>query len=213
LVDDTGVIQIVEDFNTSWHCGDNQGSGRYLNGCTNSNSIGIELCINRDGDYNKAFNNLVTLTKELMAKYKIPPYKVVRHFDVSRKRCPSSMTGNNWELWKKFKGFINDTKTPYTPTPPTTPKKPIPGNTAMNPYSKMAMEVINGNYGNGESRKNNIYSTIQREVNRIAYGRQLRNDHITDIAKEVISGKFGNGNERKNLLYRKIQSEVNRILG
>ena len=90
----------------TWHCGD--GKGKY--GITNSNSIGIEICINSDGNYNTAFQNAVELTKHLMKELNIPLEKVVRHYDASRKNCPARMNKNGWALWNTFKCvylFIN----------------------------------------------------------------------------------------------------------
>ena len=100
FVDDTQVLQ-VNDYYTyyTWHCGD--GKGKY--GITNANSVGIEICINSDGDYNKAFNKTIELTKYLMKELNIPAERVVRHYDASRKNCPATMSKNNWQLWTKFK--------------------------------------------------------------------------------------------------------------
>lgn len=102
FVDDKEIIQIIEDYNCSWHCGD--GYGQY--GISNSNSIGIEICINSDGNYNKTFENTIKLTKLLMKKYNIPINKVVRHYDASRKMCPNSMSSNNWSKWNEFKNKL-----------------------------------------------------------------------------------------------------------
>lgn len=104
FVDDKQIIQIIGDSQASWHCGDNQGKGRALNGCKNTNSIGIELCINQDGDYDKAYKNLVELVKNLMVKFKIDLDYVCRHYDVSRKRCPGTFFDKG--LWAKFKEDI-----------------------------------------------------------------------------------------------------------
>ena len=100
FVDDTQVLQ-VNDYHTyyTWHCGD--GKGKY--GITNGNSVGIEICINSDGDYNRAFVNAVELIKHLMKELNIPEECVVRHYDASRKNCPATMSKNNWQLWSKFK--------------------------------------------------------------------------------------------------------------
>ena len=105
FVDDTQVLQI-NDYNTyyTYHVGD--GKGKY--GITNSNSVGIEICINSDGDYNKAFENAVQLTKQLMTELNISAECVVRHYDASRKNCPASMSGNGWALWDKFKEKITE---------------------------------------------------------------------------------------------------------
>ena len=107
FVDDTKALQ-VNDYNKyyTWHCGD--GHGKY--GITNANSIGIEMCINSDGNYNKAFENTIALTKELMAKHNIPPERVVRHYDASRKNCPNSMSANGWARWYEFKRRLTETE-------------------------------------------------------------------------------------------------------
>lgn len=102
FVDDNKIGQFVEDYNYSWHCGD--GKGKY--GITNSNSIGIEICINSDGNYERAVANAIDLTKYLMNKYNIPVDRVVRHYDASRKSCPNTMRANDWAKWKEFKSRL-----------------------------------------------------------------------------------------------------------
>lgn len=210
LVDDSNILQVVEDYNTSWHCGDNQGYGRALNGCTNSNSIGIEICVNSDGNYNSTIKNTAELTRQLMKKYNIPLNRVVRHYDVSRKGCPQSMKSNNWKRWYEFKDSLNTTgKTENN----SSTNKPV--DESIHKFSsihKFATEVIQGKYGNGRERKNAIYKTVQSEVNNILNNRSVRNDHVTDVALQVINGQYGNGSIRKDLLYKAIQSEVNQIL-
>lgn len=203
LVDDSNIVQIVEDSNTSWHCGDNQGYGVSLNGCSNSNSIGIEICVNSDNNYNKTVEKTIELTKFLMKKYNIPISRVVRHYDVSRKICPQSMKNNNWYGWVKFKESLSGKVVDNSNKHHELKSESI---------HKMALEVIKGRYGNGEDRKNRIYNTIQSEVNTILNNGTVRNDYVTDIALQVINGKFSNGNARKNILYNTVQSEVDRIL-
>lgn len=105
-VDDKLAIQTVGDTMVAWAVGDNQGHGKALNGVTNSNSISIELCVNGASNYDKAYYNVVELTKNLMKKFNIPPANVCRHFDVSRKTCPNSMKANNWAKWWEFKELI-----------------------------------------------------------------------------------------------------------
>lgn len=107
FVDSKEILQVIEDSNTAWHCGDTQ---KYTNGgatlkniAKNSNSIGIEICINSDGDYSKSVANTIELTAHLMKLYNVPLNKVIRHHDVSGKLCPNTMSKNNWEAWRAFK--------------------------------------------------------------------------------------------------------------
>ena len=97
FVDDEEILQ-VNDYTKyyTWHCGD--GKGQY--GITNRNSIGIEMCVNSDGDFERVLANTIQLVKEL--KKKFPNAKVVRHYDASRKICPASLSHNNWQGWQEF---------------------------------------------------------------------------------------------------------------
>ena len=102
LVDSKEIIQIVDDSLASWHCGDGHGK----KGITNQNSIGIELCINKDGCLCKTLDHAAILIKNLAKKYKIPKENILRHYDASRKICPRSLSSDNWQKWTEFKNKI-----------------------------------------------------------------------------------------------------------
>ncbi len=107
FVDDHQAIKVNDwDEYYTWHCGD--GHGKY--GITNGNSIGVEMCINSDGDYDRAFKRTVEVVKELMQTLGVDADHVVRHYDASRKDCPMSMSGNGWERWNEFKKRITETE-------------------------------------------------------------------------------------------------------
>lgn len=80
-----------------------------------------------------------------------------------------------------------------------------------NSVTLFAKEVIQGKYGTGNMRKENIYKTVQSEVNNILNKKKLRNNHVTKVARDVILGKYGNGDVRKENIYKTVQNEVNRI--
>lgn len=88
----------------TWHCGD--GKGKY--GITNSNSIGLEMCINSDANMQKTINSTIILVYKLMKELKIPIERVVRHYDASRKICPASLSYDNWRGWIKFKNALHE---------------------------------------------------------------------------------------------------------
>ena len=111
FVDDKQVVEIIDpDKNYSWHCGD--GKGKF--GITNNNSIGIEICINSDGDFSKAYKNCVELTKTLMKKYGIDNRHIVRHYDASLKMCPNTLiNGHKGFTWDKFTSDIGNNVEKY----------------------------------------------------------------------------------------------------
>lgn len=105
FADSDGYL-VINDYHTyyTWHCGD--GKGKY--GISNANSVGVEICINSDGDYDKAVKNAAIAVRDLMAELNIPADRVVRHYDASRKLCPATMSADDWKAWKNFKSLLND---------------------------------------------------------------------------------------------------------
>lgn len=110
FVDNTSIVQVVEENNASWHCGD--GNGKY--GITNQNSIGIEMCGTNGEIATATESNAIDLVKHLMTKYNIPMDRVVRHYDASRKVCPSPWSNSNWSKWNEFKNKIGKQSTSVT---------------------------------------------------------------------------------------------------
>lgn len=96
----------------------------------------------------------------------------------------------------------------------TTSVKPQP-----KPIDQIADEVIAGQWGNGEDRKNRLtqagydYNAVQNAVNA-----KLAKKSNEEIAQEVIAGKWGNGNDRKQRLtsagynYTAIQAIVSKLM-
>jgi len=85
FVDECNIVQSVKDSDTAWHCGVK--SYKHLK-CRNDNSIGVEMCSEKDqnGQYyiNQATQNTaIELIKVLMEKYSIPIENVIRHYDVT----------------------------------------------------------------------------------------------------------------------------------
>ncbi len=117
FIDDNSIVQVVEDHNASWNCGD--GNGKY--GITNQNSIAIEMCAT-DGDISAITeSNTMELVKYLMAKYSITADRVVRHYDASHKVCPSPWSANNWNKWNEFKSKLSGNGNINTIAPETQP--------------------------------------------------------------------------------------------
>ncbi|MBQ8994235.1 MAG: hypothetical protein IJ091_00295 [Oscillospiraceae bacterium] len=110
-----------------------------------------------------------------------------------------------------------------TTTTPATPKKSV---------EELAKEVIRGDWGNGQERKDKLaaagynYDEVQDKVNAILYGSSTTTatplsatkKSVEEIAKEVIRGNWGNGQERKDKLaaagynYDEVQAKVNELL-
>ena len=101
------IWQCVEDKDTAWHCGDyfyGGKGGTHYGKCTNFNSIGIEMCVDKvDGEwvYNEETIEATSqLVQSLMKKYNVHEQRVIRHFDVSGKECPALYIEDS--AWQKL---------------------------------------------------------------------------------------------------------------
>lgn len=152
-VDDTQIVQHYLDTVQCWHCGDGSGTG-------NTQSIGIELCINEGSNYLKTILNGVELVQLLMKKYNIPITNVVQHNKWSGKHCPQQIRENYLGL--SWNDFINKVKniSSITHIPPT------PSHDQL--IKELAIETIQGKHGNGDTRKRSLgvyYNDVQKQVN------------------------------------------------
>ena len=114
FIDDGDTIwQCVKDTDSAWAVGDADSR----NGCTNFNSISIEVCETESGEFTqKEIKTLKWLVLYLMAKYNIPSSRVCRHYDVTRKSCPRYYVNN---------GRWNALKTAITTNAEQKPGKPV----------------------------------------------------------------------------------------
>ena len=104
FVDRNAVMQSVDEGDTAWHCGSDHPRHPY---CRNSNSIGIEMCDSVDGVPDDVKSLTVSLVQELMSRYGLDPSHVLRHYDVTGKRCPAPWVDNPAE-WMEFKKMLEE---------------------------------------------------------------------------------------------------------
>lgn len=89
-VDDKYAYQHIPNTETAYHAGDG------ALGMGNSKSIGIEICVNADGDFDKACRNAAELVRKLMAMHSIPIENVVQHNRWNGKDCPKNLRIRGW---------------------------------------------------------------------------------------------------------------------
>lgn len=119
-VDDRDMVQFNPDPRNykCWSVGDKKnpysGGGSLYGKATNANTISIEICSNLKKGYDRnvvnhggwyfteaALDNAVRLAKILMRKFNIPIERVIRHYDVSGKICPSVLGWNDATIYTK----------------------------------------------------------------------------------------------------------------
>lgn len=97
FVDDKQIVQCLPIDEVALHAGTRQG---------NLQSIGIEICENKDGVYERAEENAAVLTAYLMKKLGVPIDRVVPHKYWSGKNCPHIILARP----TGFKSFIEKVK-------------------------------------------------------------------------------------------------------
>ena len=216
-VDDKEAIQSFSHDFQLWHAGDGEGNGGL-------NSIGIEICVNSDGNFAKAVENAAALVRKIMKDEGIPLSNVVQHNRWSGKNCPANLrSGAKGISWSDF---VSKVSSSVVETSKPAPKPTVPSKAKT--VSEMASEVIAGKHGNGHVARRKslgvsqaVYDKVVEEVNRRAGVKPSKpKKSISKMADEVIAGKHGVGhvNRRKSLgisadEYKKVSEEVNRRAG
>lgn len=104
------IAQSIETNRVAYSVGGDQRSGskgeaKYYKKCTNENSVSIELCDSQKGISWEQLLATRTLVREIQKK--CPNAKnIIRHWDVNGKVCPSGMTGEINERWKRLHNFL-----------------------------------------------------------------------------------------------------------
>ncbi len=100
-VDEGVIYQSFDDNFELWHAG---GTYTWLS-YGNTNSIGIEMCINADGNYDGSMRHDAKLVAHLMHKYNLGIQNVKRHYDFAGKECPSYMIRT--DRYNEFIEYVN----------------------------------------------------------------------------------------------------------
>lgn len=101
-VDDRQIIQHLPSDEVGWHAG----------AVGNSRSIGIELCVNQDGDFNKTRAKALELLRFLASEWNIPVAQVVTHQHWTGKNCPANLL-TEWPAFKQE--LVNGVENPLPP--------------------------------------------------------------------------------------------------
>lgn len=102
-VDDKEAYQALPFSRGAWHVGVDYG-GRLFGIVNNRNSVGIEMCVQKGCDYESAFQNTVQICQKLMKELGIPANRVVQHYDVCGKNCPSAIRARG--DWTRFQNAL-----------------------------------------------------------------------------------------------------------
>lgn len=164
-VDDEPEVYLSIPYNeVAYAAGDGKGPGNLF-------SIHIEMCVNRDGNYQKTIYNTIDVVRYLLRKYPtITSVDVVQHHHWNGKNCPrylrSASRGIDWH------GFLKQVREGKgMATAPVTPPKYETTNHQFSIGQKVYLKTSATHYATGEkipaSVKGKTYTILQRGSNRM----------------------------------------------
>ena len=134
-VDDHAIVQHLPDNETAYHAGDG------ATGPGNTASIGIEICVNSDGDFEKAKANAASLVRLLMAEHGIPLANIKQHHDWNGKNCPATIRSTHG-AWEAFLALCSgESEEPQEPDEPQQPATDKPADWAARSWEKASKKI------------------------------------------------------------------------
>jgi N-acetylmuramoyl-L-alanine amidase CwlA len=205
-VDDIEVVQGIPFNRCSWNAGD----GIYGDG--NRKSIAIEICYSKSGGFkfDKAYNNAIELSAQLMKEFGIPATNIKYHIDWSGKYCPHRLLDMGISV-EQFRQLVVAKYNEMYKRPTRTQLYRVRKSW---PNVKSQIGAFS-NLNNAKKVCVNGYSVYDESGN-VVYSKQHKT--IEELAKDVIAGKYGNGAERKRKIesegydYNVVQQKVNEML-
>lgn len=190
-VDDKQVIQHFSHDTQCWHAGDKRGSG-------NLHSIGVEICVNSDGNYKQAVENAVKLVQKLMKDLSIPISHVVQHNRWSGKDCPKQLRrGKDGITWNDF---LNKVRNHKEVSEDKLYKVQVGAFKNRKNADNLARKLKNAGF--------DTYIIFEGET-----PPQTKRKTVKELVDEVMAGKHGNGETRKKSLgnrYKEVQDYINK---
>ena len=115
-VDNHAIYQSIPINETTWHAADGMMTG-------NSSTVSIEICENKDGNYQQAELNAAYLTAQLLYELNLPSDAIKMHKDWSNKNCPKNIIEKTkgslgWDGFKSkvkeyYDQLVNENKLTY----------------------------------------------------------------------------------------------------
>ena len=99
--DDRETVQHLPENEDAFHAGDGSGNG-------NRQSIGIEICVNSDGNFQKAIERTVALVADICRRRNIPINNIRQHFSWSGKNCPQNIRAGRPMSWGAFLDMVRE---------------------------------------------------------------------------------------------------------
>src|SRR5690606_9642874 len=164
FVDKVEAYLIIPLNEVAYHANDGSYRGvSELKPNANLYSIGVELCIEKDGTFHpETLRRAAEINAELCKRFKLDPHKdIVRHYDVTHKNCPA-----RWVKYPKefaeFKNMVN-----MVLNPPKIEPKNLPDVASFSNYPRWVRAIKDTGiykYANISQREGNLTKGTELKV-------------------------------------------------
>ena len=110
-VDDKAIVQCLPDTEVGYHVGapryrpTGQELFKGFPGLSpNYFTVGYEMCVNVDSDWDTTRANSIDLACHLLVKHGLPIHGLIRHFDVTGKDCPKMLLES--KAWSEYRAEV-----------------------------------------------------------------------------------------------------------
>lgn len=115
--DGDSILRVIPDNEMAYHVGARSYRTNRLGSYPNNMTIGVETCVNADGDFKKALDRSAWLVAKLLKDNKLGIDDLYRHYDVTGKDCPRyfvydatakefGLGGSAAKAWSAFKAQV-----------------------------------------------------------------------------------------------------------
>lgn len=195
FVDTNEILRLIPDNEMAYHVGSKTYKTKKYGAYPNDCMIGVEMCVNIDGNFNETYKKSVWLVAHLLKKHKLTINELERHYDITGKDCPkmfvTDATGQKYlqmsavAAWQKFQtdvkaAMVTPAPKPVAPPvskPDTTPAKE--GVRMFNPSTKTFKDETEGLFK--AAKEAGIFSS-SAHAEKIAKGEMPLDDVIGAMA-------------------------------
>lgn len=115
--DEDSILRVVPDDEMAYHVGAQSYRTNRLGSYPNNMTIGVETCVNVDGNFKQALDRSAWLCAKLLKDHKLGIDDLYRHYDITGKDCPRyfvydatakeyGLGGSAAKAWTAFKAQV-----------------------------------------------------------------------------------------------------------
>lgn len=88
FVDKDQILRIIPENEMAYHVGATSYKTKKYGSYPNNAMIGVEMCVNSDGNFKETYKKAVWLVADILKRHKLGVDDLERHFDITGKDCP-----------------------------------------------------------------------------------------------------------------------------